>query len=323
VAVKSILVTGIGGGVGQGILRNLRALGLQNPIIGTNVERVSAGNHLCDAVYEVPFAYDDTYVDSIAQIVDDNDVGLVLPSTDYEVYHLALGRDRLGAPVAASDARVSRFCLDKLANFETFNRHGIEFARSVLPSAYAGEFERVVVKPREGRGSRNIHIDPVDPTAFGEDYVVQEYLDGPELTTAFYVRQDGQLHGSITMSRALEHGNTSSAQVEFAYDAQMDALLRQLVQTFDFRGSANVQSRVVDRGVVPFEINCRISGTNSIRSQLGFADVKYAVQELLLGQEPDAPAVIVGSAIRIMHDVVYPGLALDEIRDRRDEFRIF
>lgn len=321
--MKSILVTGIGGVVGQGILRNLRAMALDTRLVGTNTVRVSAGNHLCDAVHEVPFATAPDYIDAMAALLVRHDVGLVIPSTDYEAHVLARERARLPATVAAAPAEVSAFCLDKFLNFERFSALGIPFARSALPSRYAGEFERTVVKPREGRGSRGIHVDPPDPRSFDDAYVVQDYLDGPELTTTFYVLQDGSLHGAITLRRDLEHGNTTSCEVERSYDAELDVLLRRMIAGFPFRGSCNLQSRVTQAGVVPFEINCRISGTNSIRAQFGFPDVAYTVQELLLHRRPDAPAVTDGCALRIMHDVVYPGLSLADVDDRRDMFRLF
>ena len=321
--MKSILVTGIGGVVGQGILRNLRAMALDAAIVGTNTTRTSAGNHLCDAVHAVPYAIDPDYIDAILRLVEQHDIGLIVPSTDYEAYHLALARERIPCVVAASPAAVSGFCLDKFANFAAFAAHDIAFARSALPSSYDGTFDRIVVKPREGRGSRNIFVDPPDPARFGDDYVVQEYLDGPELTTTFYVLQTGELHGFITLRRDLEHGNTASCEVVFDHDAQLASLLRRMVAAFPFRGSCNVQSRVTPRGIVPFEINCRISGTNSIRSQFGFPDVAYTVQELLLRRMPDPPAVKKGCALRIMHDVIYPGITLDDIADRHDTFHLY
>lgn len=321
--MNAIVVTGIGGAVGQGILRNLRAMDLELRIIGTNVERVSAGNHLCDHVHRVPFAFEDGYVAAMEDLIARHDARLILPSTDYEAYHLSLNQSRLSARVAASPAPVAAMCLDKYRNFELFERHGLAFADSVLPSNYRGQFERVVVKPREGRGSREIHVDPPNPGGFSDEYVVQKYLDGPELTTAFYVLQSGELHGFITLQRELEQGCTSRCEVATRFDSELGEQLSRIIAVFPFRGSCNIQSRVTRDGVIPFEINCRISGTNSIRSQFGFRDVAYTVQELLLGQSPDPPAVCGGAAVRILLDVVYPGKTLSEITNRHDEFRIF
>ena len=270
----------------------------------------------------MPYAYDSAYLAAIGDVVRREKVDLVIPSTDYETYFLMAGQDELPAVVAASPPQTTKICLDKFLTATALAEHAIPFAKSSVPSAYKGEFGRVVVKPREGRGSRNIHVDPVDPTAFGDDYVVQEYLDGEELTTAFYVRRDGTLHGHITFVRELEQGNTSRCEVVDRYDAEMDALIGALIAAFPFRGSCNLQTRVTDRGIIPFEINCRISGTNSIRSQFGFRDVAYTVQEYLYGRTPDSPAISRGCAIRMMVDIIYPNMGLDEVTTRFDNFRI-
>jgi carbamoyl-phosphate synthase large subunit len=321
--MKSILVTGIGGVVGQGILRNLRAMNLGVDIVGTNTVQVSAGNHLCDFVYQTPFAYDHDFISKMCTLVDCHDVGLIIPSTDYEAYYLSDNQSKLACKVAASPPEVTAFCLDKYLNFEAFEKFGLPFADSRLPSLYKGDFERTVVKPRQGRGSRNIMIDPPSPSSFGDDYLVQEYLDGIELTTAFYVLQTGVLHGAITMARELDQGNTARCEVITDYDGEILNMIKSILAKFPFRGSSNIQSRVTKNGIIPFEINCRISGTNSVRAQLGFNDVSYTVQELFLNQQPDLPSIQKGSALRIILDVIYPGISLDAVGDCNDTFRIF
>ena len=320
--MKKILVTGIGGGVGQGILRNLRGEQFDIAIVGTNTAAISAGNHLCDAVHVVPYAYDPAYVQTINMIVERERIDLIIPSTDYETYYLMVAQDQIPATIAASPADTSRMCLDKYLTAQHLSGHDLPFARSSLPSDYTGGFGRIVVKPREGRGSRNIHIDPLDPRAFGDDYLVQEYLDGEEFTTAFYVRRDGTLHGLITFVRELEQGNTARCEVVQSHDDELERMIRALISKFAFRGSCNLQTRATAHGVIPFEINCRISGTNSIRAQFGFRDVAYTVQEYLYNQVPDAPKITGGCAIRLMMDIIYPGLQLDHVSNRYDAFRI-
>ena len=321
--MRMVLVTGIGGVVGQGILRNVNALGLDLRVVGTNTIPVSAGNHLCDSVHVVPYAYDPDYLPAMQDIVARTGAELIIPSTDYESYHLALHHAALSAIVAASPAEVTGFCLDKYLTYEHFREHGIPFAPSALPSAYAGQFTRTVVKPREGRGSRGIHVDPPFPSDFGDDHVVQQYLPGEELTTTFYVRRDGYLHGLITLSRELEQGNTVRCQVKQAHDEELYALVEQMILAFPFRGSCNVQSRITDAGIVPFEINCRISGTNSIRAQFGFPDVEWTVREYLLGEPLSSPNITSGCAVRVMLDVIYPGRTLAQVSGRQDSHRIF
>jgi len=321
--MKTIIVTGIGGVVGQGIVRNARAMGRDLRIVGVNVTRVSAGNHLCDEVYEVPYAYDPQYVGAMMKVIEDTGAELIIPSTDYESYYLAKNQSYLAIPVAASPSDVTFFCLDKYRNWEAFTTKNIPFAPSILPSQFKGEFERYIVKPREGRGSRGIHIQPADVSQFDDTNLVQQLLEGPEITSTFYVLQNRSLLGSITMRRELESGNTARAEVTKEYDAEVERLAQQMIEAYPFSGSVNIQSKVTPQGIVPFEINCRISGTNSIRSQFGFNDVAYTIQELLFQETPAKPEVKLGSAMRVMVDVVYPDMHLNDIQNRNDQYYIY
>ncbi len=317
------MVTGVGGMVGQGILRNIRSLDQDISLHGTDIRAVSAGNHLCDSTYVLPYAYEPSYIPAVARLVNELGIDLVIPSTDYECYYLAKHAMEVGTVVAASPADVSAVCLDKFKTHEAFQAHGIPFADSVLPSSYKQRHSRVVVKPREGRGSRNIYVDPQDPGSYDDSFVVQEYLDGPELTTTFYVNRQGHLHGHITLVRELEAGSTSRCEVTKEHDDEIQELVGRMIANLAFRGSCNLQSRVTSAGVIPFEVNCRISGTNSIRSQLGFPDVAFTIDEYLNDREPEAPRVTGGCAIRMTHDIIYPEMALNEVRDRNDNFLIF
>ena len=321
--MKTIIVTGIGGVVGQGIVRNARGMNRDLRIVGVNVSRVSAGNHLCDEVVEVPYAYDENYINAMLKVVSETGAELIIPSTDYESYYLAKHQAQFAIPIAASPSEVTFFCLDKYRNWEAFSKHNIPFAPSVLPSQFKGEFERYIVKPREGRGSRGIHMQPANVSSFDDTNLVQQLLEGPEITSTIYVLRNGSILGSITMRRELESGNTARAEVTKEYDAVIETLAGQMIQTFPFRGSFNIQSKVTAQGIVPFEINCRISGTNSIRSQFGFNDVAFTIQELLFNETPSKPAVKTGSAMRVMVDVIYPDMKLSDISNKNDQYYLY
>lgn len=86
---KRVLVTGIGGNVGQGIIRNIKATSFNIKVVGTNIDDFSAGNHLCDVFYKVPYAYDENYISTIKLIVEKETIDLILPATDFEVFYLS------------------------------------------------------------------------------------------------------------------------------------------------------------------------------------------------------------------------------------------
>jgi len=108
------------------------------------------------------------------------------------------------------------------------------------------------------------------------------------------------------------------------HDSEIERIIRKMMASFAFRGACNIQSIVTsDKRVIPFEINCRISGTNSIRAQFGFADVKYTIDEILYQEKLTKPRITKGSAVRILLDVIYPDIGLDDIRNKQTSHYIF
>jgi len=323
---KTVLVTGIGGNVGQGIIRNIRASGYDIRVVGTNVLDFSPGNHLCDVFYKVPYAYDAAYISTIESIVKKEGVEIILPATDYEMFYLATHKNQISAKVVASDANTAGIYLDKYKTFLYHQKHDIPFAQAFLPSEYPGSFKDYIVKPKEGRGSRGLHINPKDLNPFSDkEYMVQELHKGVEITTAFYVTQSNEIHGWITFERELVNGTTHNCRVVSKYEDRVLPILHKIVENSAIRGSANLQSIVTSEGVIqPFEVNCRISGTNSIRSQFGFEDVKYTLQEYLYEVSPDSPKITKGIATRILMDVIYKNEDdFDSIMDNNNDHYIF
>ncbi len=306
---KKIIVTGIGGNVGQGIIRNIRKTNFDIIVIGTNTESFSAGSHLCDSFYKVPYAYDEEYIPKIISIVEQEKIDLIIPSTDYEVYYLSLYKDKIPCKIVVSEKETAAIYLDKYLTFKHLNENNIPFSSSVLPSEYKNEFDEIILKPRKGRGSRGLQINPKSVKGYSdEEYMVQKLHKGVEITTAFYVDKNNNLHGFITLDRILENGTTTHCKVVTQYDSKIRIILEDLIKVSNIRGSANIQSIVNEKGEIkPFEINCRISGTNSIRANFGFEDVNYTIEEWLYDLKPTSPKIINGIATRILMDVIYKG----------------
>jgi carbamoyl-phosphate synthase large subunit len=321
---KTILVTGIGGNVGQGILRNLAHLNYPFRLIGTNTEKVSSGNHLTDVVYEIPYSYEKDFIQSITGICNKEKVDLIIPGTDYETYYLALNRNEL-PELAACPAETAFIFLDKYLTYKHFAENSIPFAPSVLPVNYKENFPETIAKPRKGRGSRGIFINPPDISIFNsEEYIIQPFYKGKEITTAFYITKEYQLLGHITFERTLSAGTTNTCIVTDEFNDKIENIIRMMMNCMDIKGSCNIQSIVTTEGIIPFEINGRISGTNSVRSNFGFEDVKYIVEEYLLNIKPQKPQIKKGGAVRILMDVIYPDItSLDQIENKNTNHFLF
>ncbi len=319
---KTIWVTGIGGNVGQGILRNIRSSFPELRIVGSNVKTVSAGNFWCDHVVEMPFAWDVGFHQKSIDLVKEYNVDLIIPSTDFEVYYLSLIAKDLPFVVGCPSFEAGIF-LDKMQTFEAFKKCRIPFAESFEVSAFNGQVARYLAKPKMGRGSRGLLFQPVDWKDLGEEYMIQEWAEGKEITTAFYINKDRQLHGHITMSRSLQNGTTMECEVTKEYDELVEPIIKAMNEHFHLVGSLNLQSIVTSNGIVPFEVNARISGTNSVRSQFGFDDVQYLLAEYLFHQPAPPVNVQMGCAVRVIMDIIYPEKTLREIGSGKENAYLF
>jgi carbamoyl-phosphate synthase large subunit len=306
---KTVLVTGIGGNVGQGIVRNILGLKYGLRIIGTNTSAISGGNHLVDAFYQVPYSYDEDFIPSLIAILEKEKVDLIIPSTDFEINTLSLNKDQIKAVIACSGKQSSSIYLDKYLSALFHAEHRIPFAESCLPSSYSGQFSPAIAKPRLGRGSRGLIKNYSGEEKLNdEEYLIQKMYTGKEITTAVYVSYiTGKLLGLITMERSLENGATTYCKVIREYDDQLEEIALEIIRNSDIKGSFNIQSIVTDENeIYPFEVNCRISGTNSIRSHFGFEDVKYTVDELLYKKSLREIVTTEGVAYRYLSDIIYP-----------------
>jgi carbamoyl-phosphate synthase large subunit len=322
---RRVLVTGIGGNVGQGILRNIRNCFPDIYLVGIDIASFSPGNHLCDAVFKVPYSFEEGYISTVSEIIKNEKIELVIPSTDYEIYYLSLNRNSLNATILASQPETSKIYLDKFLTYEFLSKNSIPFAKSWLAKDYDFSENEIIAKPREGRGSRGIIINPENPLELPKDYMIQPLHKGIEITTAIYVNKDAKLHGLFTMERSLTNGTTTESKVVFNYDKELTKIAQKMIELGGLAGSFNIQSIVTPLNeIIPFEINCRISGTNSIRHNLGFQDVKYGVQEYLFNEIPDSPSPIEGIATRILMDVIYPNQNnFDKLNTDNSKFLIY
>ena len=309
---KTVLVTGIGGNVGQGILRNIIESKYPIRLIGTNITQFSAGNHFVDAFYKVPFGFDSEFIPTIKHIVKNEKVDLIIPSTDFEAYYLSIHQVEFQCKIAVSGPIATESYLDKYLTWQLHSKSSIPFAESTLPSQYNNNFEKAIAKPRKGRGSKGIIENIANSDQISKlndsEYMIQKMHVGLEVTTAAYVSyRSKKLLGILTMARSLESGATTYCKVIRDYDNNLRNIAESITQNTDMVGSFNIQSIIDENNNVnPFEINCRISGTNSIRSHFGFKDVIYCIDELLYEREIGDIKTTDGVAYRYLSDVIYP-----------------
>ena len=250
----------------------------------------------------------------------------LIPGSDHDLIPLASVRDDWEAEgicrVLVSDLELVQRCRDKAATCQLLEQAGIPTPRSTwdLSPNEAAVWAKtlgypVVIKPRDGFGSRDLHIVQDEEELrffFGRtpNPILQEYLSisgtVDEFTCAVFVDQAGSPVGTFMARRELSGGATYRAEIGFWPEIQ--DLLLSIGSALRPRGMLNVQLRMTERGPVPFELNIRCSGTSAIRAYFGYNEPEMLLRHYVLGEDLTPPTPRTGYAIRYWNEVFLEGV---------------
>lgn len=312
--VGTVLLTNASGTIAQAAARIIRShfpsqdevrlLGIQFP--GFSTARFSL-----DQVVDQPRGYsessgiDENWLEALCK---SEGVSLIVPCTDYEPARMGDElRNRLPT-VGAVRSDVAMIFYDKLATAEFFRSHNIPFATTYKPS----EFDETlckngwIAKPRFGGLSNGIMANCRFVRSLPDsEFIVQSFLNEPEVSWSFYVTKSQELFGPIVFEREVRYGMSIVARTaQTLLREQATVIANAMMKACYIVGPCNVQGRIDESGrLVPFEVNCRLSGSVSFRAAFGFADPAYLVAEYIMGQHPEPPTIVEGAAFRIIRDV--------------------
>jgi carbamoyl-phosphate synthase large subunit len=316
----NILVTGVGGGAGQSILKALE----ETPygVVGVDSEELAAGLHAVSRAYKGYYAADPRFVDRLLEICRREECGLIFAGHDAELLplseHAARFRSEGIVPVVSSP-EIIRICDDKLATHAFLKAHGFSVPNTQRLNEFTTFCRPVVLKPqRGGARSRNtfvvrssqdlsLHRLLVDP----DNCVVQEYIEGDEYTCGT-VTLDDRCAGVILMRRILRDGDTHQAFVE--RNPALESSVRSIAEALRPFGACNIQLRVRNGEPFVFEINARCSGTTAARALAGFNEPKMIAGYLL---DKIAPACSIReiSILRYWKELVVSNGRIEQLRD--------
>ena len=328
--MTTVLVTGAGTLLAQGIIRAMRLTGRPLRIVTADPDARAAGHWLGDTARTLPVASDPAYVASLEEIVGAERVDIVLPGTDVELPVLSRCREELerryAVRVLVSDPRVVEIADDKWLTARFLAEHGFPAPRSALATdegnvaRLAEEFGfPLFAKPRRGArsvGARVIESRSALAVACAREpsLVVQELLPGDEGEyTAGSIVVEGKCHGVVTLRRDLRDGNTFRAYREDAY-GRFDRFLASVSETLGAHGPCNLQFRLRRGEPVIFEINARFSGTTPIRAIFGFNELAAVLDWFLDGTPIPAPRLSEGTVLRTTGDLLIERSALERLR---------
>jgi carbamoyl-phosphate synthase large subunit len=248
------------------IVRAFRAAGAV--ALAVDADELAPALYHADRRVLVPLVADPGYVDTIAALVREHDVRLVVPLNDLDHPVLSAARDRLEpAVLLLPEAEVCERMSDKLEAHRFFLGHGIASPRSWAPDEVPADARYpLLVKARQGFGSRHIfRADDPEQLAFFVGYTtvpsfVQERCLGEEFSIDVFCDLDGRCLNAIPRTMILSKGGESIKGTSIQ-DAELVEYGRLVAETVGIKGPANVQCFREPDGSLPVtDVNTRFGG---------------------------------------------------------------
>lgn len=325
--MRTILVTGVGALIGQGILQALnKSVDRQDiHVIGIDRNKETHALFLCDQFIQKP-CLDESSEEYLAfwlSIIRDHKVELILPGIESDVVFFNNHRESsAGFPALLNSSKILDLGLDKYALFEFATSYNV----LAIPTALASDLhvieklnlshKKIIVKPRASNGSRGIFRFERDEEikTFLEmrsidelnSYIVQPYIgaDTEEYTASIFGFGDGTYHGPIAFRRLLaKEGYTKYAKtVEPPHEMLLS--IDTVAKSCHPVGPTNFQFRKHDKRYFLMEINPRFSSTTSLKTAFGFDETQMAMRFFFNGEKSFDLSILHGEAWRHTCDFV-------------------
>lgn len=283
---STVLVTGCGGDIAQGIARILKQTGLVDLVLGADMVSDHEGLLDFDTCLLLPPAREDSYLHSLEKTIRMNQVDLLIPMSEAEIQILldqGSSSKFAGIPVVMANPVSVRTGLDKLATVEFLASCGLAHPWTMEVGHGPPKELPCILKPRRGQGGKgfvliqNRQQSDLWSSSRTTD-IWQEWLqpDEEEYTCGLYRTGKGEVR-SIIFRRKL-NGDVTGSGIS-VHDEEIQRYLECIANNLELKGSINVQLRKTGQGPVAFEINPRFSSTLVFRHLFGFQDLVWSIQE--------------------------------------------
>jgi len=316
-------VTGAGSGVGQGIIKALRISGLPVRVVAADIAPMNAALFRADEAFLIPRVEHEGALERILDLLQQHRCDVVMIGSEFDLEffssHKATIESQTGAIVIVAPPESVAIANNKWLTAEFLRKAQQPSAEACLPKNCEDAVHiaekwgfPIVLKTRRGTSSRHVHIVrdaknlkklfPETPSP-----MIQRAIDIPshelrsEYTCSVFKTSDGMMIGPFTARRTVKRG--TSWHIEVAPFEVLNAPLLSIANALEFAGSLNIQLMLTEAGAVPFELNCRFSGTTAVRAHFGFNEPEMALRSFFYKEAVPAPVIRAGVAMRYYEEV--------------------
>lgn len=296
--MKNILVTGIGGDLGQSISRCIYDSFKEIRLVGSDVDHINSGNIFVDNLFILPKANDPNYLNELILLLEKEKIDIIIPGTEEEIKFFAnFNLEILKPKVIGVYKNIWSVGHDKYETFKFLKNNNLACPETFLLSKFNKEKlidlirnkKELILKPKIGSGSKAVcritSIDDISHKIFqeGDLWILQEYIPDEEGEFTIAVSRLDQKLNILQLKRKLIGDSTGYAEV--VNYTQIENYVKAICNCFDGNYAFNIQLRLKELSPFAFEINPRFSSTVYARHLLGFPDLAVWVSHYLSTKE--------------------------------------
>ena len=319
-----VLIAGLGGGShGLEVMKSLRLSDIEYYICGADMSPHSMGLFKADKGYVIPRAVHEDYIPNILDICEKESIDVIIHGSESDLKVLSENRETFkerGIFLPLNTKEVIETCMNKKDTFIYLEKKGIRIPKTVAIASENDisqiDFFPCVIKPYKGTGgSRNTFIaqDKQELDFFckymmkyGSESLVQEYMGSydSEFTVGILSDKNGDIISSVAIKRSILSGlsnrlyvkslrnphdilaiSSGISQGEIINNTKILNQCKTIAKAIESKGPLNIQCRLVNDEVYPFEINPRFSGTTYLRALVGINEPDLLIRKYILKEK--------------------------------------
>jgi carbamoyl-phosphate synthase large subunit len=260
-------------------------------IVCTDIDKLAPALQIADVSYLVPRSTDPNYVPTLLRLCQKEDVRAIFPLIDPDIPILAGAIDefaRLGTRVGTGSLAASECTGDKWLTTQFFDRIVLPSPLSWLPADLVRinpQFP-LFIKPRRGSAGKGAYkVGTHEELAFFlkrvDDPIIQQFVDGAEITTDVTCDLDGNILAIVSRRRMeVRSGEVSKGETVFVQEILESCI--QIAKALPAIGPITVQCIMQENKPYFTEINARFGGGVPLAAAAG-ADITTWILQHIAG----------------------------------------
>lgn len=281
---KTIMITGAGGAASVFLINHLRQNDFRVVAIDSNVH--SVGLLYADASYVVPLCTSNNFISAIKKICEKEEISFIIPLIDEELVLMKRLESQTIKVICPSENFIN-LTLDKFCLMQALSSIDVCIPETFLFSEDYSSIEfPVVIKPRKGRGSRDVFFANnkyelnkivVLKKDCLDDFIIQKKIEGCEYTVSVVINPENKCISVVPKKIIEKIGITKSAITE--KNEKILNLCKIIAKKLVPLNPFNVQLIIslLDGNPYIFEINPRFSTTVNLTIAAGIDEIMFPI----------------------------------------------